>query len=67
MSLSIQVNLDAGKPGQKGPSVIKPDGLFPLARQLGYYLSLILIRTPLSANQVTFISMLFHNQYAPAP
>ena len=58
MSLSIQVNLDAGKPGQGRDSVIKPDGLFPLARQLGYYLSLILIRTPLSANQVTFISML---------
>ncbi len=57
MSLSIQVNLDAGKPGNSEPAVIKPDALFPLARQLGYYLSLLLIRLPVSANQVTFISM----------
>lgn len=57
MSLSIQVNLDAGKPGNLGPAVIKPEGLFPLARQLGYYLSLIMVRLPVSANQVTFISM----------
>ncbi len=57
MSLSIQVNLDAGKPGNTAPAVIKPDALFPLARQLGYYLSLIMIRLPVSANQVTFISM----------
>lgn len=58
MSLSIQVNLDAGKTGNSGPAVIKPDSLFPLARQIGYYLSLLLIRLPISANQVTFISML---------
>jgi len=58
MSLSIQINLDAGKPGNNDPAVIKPDALFPLARQLGYYLSLVLIRLPVSANQVTFISML---------
>ncbi|NQU62272.1 MAG: CDP-alcohol phosphatidyltransferase family protein [Rhodospirillales bacterium] len=58
MSLSIQVNLDAGKPGNNDAQVIRPDALFPLARQLGYFLSLILIRLPLSANQVTFISML---------
>lgn len=58
MSLSIQVNLDAGKPGNNDPAVIKPDALFPLARQLGYFLSLFLIRLPISANQVTFISML---------
>ena len=57
-SLSIQVNLDAGKPGNTDPAIIKPTAIFPLARQLGYYLSLALIRTPLSANQVTFISML---------
>lgn len=58
MSLSIQVNLDAGKPGHSGPAIIRPDGLFPLARQLGYFLSLVLVRLPVSANQVTFISML---------
>ena len=57
-SLSIQVNPDAGKPGNTDPAIIKPSAIFPLARQLGYYLSLVLIRTPLSANQVTFISML---------
>jgi archaetidylinositol phosphate synthase len=57
-SLSIQVNLNAGKPGNTDPAVIKPTAIFPLARQSGYYLSLALIRTPLSANQVTFISML---------
>ena len=57
MSVSLQVNMDFGKPGNNDPAVIKPDGLFPLARQLGYYLSLILIRLPITANQVTFISM----------
>jgi len=58
MSLSIQVNLKAGKPGHSGPAVIRPDSLFPMARQMGYYLSLVVIRLPVSANQVTFISML---------
>ncbi len=58
MSVSIQVNLDAGKPGNSEPPVIKPDALFPLSRQLGYFLSLVLIRLPISANQVTFISMI---------
>ncbi len=58
MSLSIQVNLDAGKPGNAGPAIIRPEGFFPIARQLGYLLSLIVIRLPVSANQVTFISML---------
>jgi archaetidylinositol phosphate synthase len=58
MSLSIQVNLDAGKPGNDKPAVIKPDSIFPLARLLGYYLSLIMIRLPFSANQVTFVSMI---------
>jgi len=58
MSLSIQVNLEAGKPGSSGPAVIPPDSLFPLARLFGYYLSLVLIKLPVSANQVTFISML---------
>ncbi|NQV99893.1 MAG: CDP-alcohol phosphatidyltransferase family protein [Rhodospirillales bacterium] len=57
MSLSIQVNLDAGKPGNTGPAIIRPDSLFPLARQLGYVLSLLVIRLPVSANQVTFVSM----------
>ncbi len=58
MSLSIQVDLQAGKPGNSGPAVIRPSALFPLSRQLGYFLSLILIRLPISANQVTFASML---------
>ncbi|MDA0305951.1 MAG: CDP-alcohol phosphatidyltransferase family protein [Proteobacteria bacterium] len=58
MSLSIQINMDAGKPGNSDPAVIRPSALFPLSRQLGYFLSLALIRLPVSANQVTFISML---------
>jgi archaetidylinositol phosphate synthase len=58
MSISIQVDPDAGRPGNTGAAVIKPDSVFPLSRLLGYYLSLFLIRLPLSANQVTFISML---------
>ncbi len=57
MSLSIQVDLQAGQPGHSGPAVLRPDGLFPLARQLGYLLSLVVIRLPVSANQVTFVSM----------
>ncbi len=58
MSLSIQINMDAGKPGNSDPAVIRPRALFPVSRQLGYFLSLVLIRLPVSANQVTFISML---------
>lgn len=58
MSLSIQINMDAGKPGNSDPAVIRPTALFPVTRQLGYFLSLALIRLPVSANQVTFISML---------
>ena len=58
MSLSIQVDVEAGKPGNKGPAVIRPNAVFPLSRQLGYFLSLVLIRLPVSANQVTFVSML---------
>lgn len=58
MSLSIQVNLDAAKPGNSGPAIIRPAGFFPIARQLGYLLSLIVIRLPVSANQVTAISMI---------
>ena len=58
MLLSIQVNSNAGKPGNTEPAIIKPTAIFPISRQLGYYLSLALIRTPLSANQVTFLSML---------
>ncbi|MEE8352194.1 MAG: CDP-alcohol phosphatidyltransferase family protein [Rhodospirillales bacterium] len=58
MSLSIQINMDAGKPGNSDPAVIRPRALFPVSRQLGYFLSLALIRLPVSANQVTFISML---------
>jgi len=58
MLLSIKVNPNAGKPGNTEPAIIKPTTIFPMSRQLGYYLSLTLIRTPLSANQVTFFSML---------
>lgn len=58
MSISIQVNPDAGKPGNNDPAVIRPDALFPVTRQLGYYLSLLFIRLPVSANQVTFLSMI---------
>ena len=58
MLLSIQINSNAGKPGNTEPAIIKPTAIFPISRQLGYYLSLALIRTPLSANQVTFLSML---------
>jgi len=58
MSVHLQVNPDAGKPGNSDPAVIRPTAFFPLARQLGYYLSLLLIRLPVSANQVTFISMI---------
>jgi phosphatidylglycerophosphate synthase len=58
MLLSIQINSNAGKSGNTEPAIIKPTSIFPISRQLGYYLSLVLIRTPLSANQVTFISML---------
>jgi len=50
--------MDAGKPGNSDPAVIRPSALFPVSRQLGYFLSLVLIRLPVSANQVTFISML---------
>jgi len=52
MLLSIEVDRHAEKP------VIRPDGIFPFSRMGGYYLSLLVIRLPLSANQVTFISML---------
>jgi len=58
MTVSIQVDLEAGKPGNRGAAVIRPDAVFPLSRQLGYFLSLVLIRLPISANQVTFVSML---------
>jgi len=58
MSLSIQVDLNAGKPGHSGPAIIRPSSVFPLARQIGYYLSLLLVRLPVSANQVTFVSMI---------
>ena len=58
MSVSIQIKPEAAKSGNDAAAVIKPDELFPLSRQLGYYLSLVLIRLPVSANQVTFISML---------
>lgn len=58
MSLSIQINPRAGQPGNAEPAIIKPDAFFPMARQIGYYLSLALIRLPVSANQVTFVSML---------
>ena len=58
MSVSIQVDLEAGKPGNLGAAVLRPDAVFPLSRQLGYFLSLVLIRLPVSANQVTFVSML---------
>ncbi len=57
MTVSIQVDLEAGKPGNRGAAVIRPDAVFPLSRQLGYFLSLVLIRLPISANQVTFVSM----------
>jgi len=57
MSVSIEVNLEAKEPGNDAAAVMKPDSLFPLSRQLGYYLSLVLIRLPFSANQVTFVSM----------
>ena len=58
MPVSIQVDLEAGKPGNRGPAVIRPSAILPLSRQLGYFLSLVLIRLPVSANQVTFVSML---------
>lgn len=58
MSVSLQVDLDARKPGHLGAAIMKPDSVFPIARQIGYYLSLVLIRLPVSANQVTFVSML---------
>lgn len=57
MSLSIQVNLDADIGDPSTPAVIKPDAFFPVTRQLGYYLSLVFIRLPVSANQVTFMSL----------
>ena len=49
--------MDAGKTGNNDPAVIRPDALFPVTRQLGYLLSLVFIRLPISANQVTFLSM----------
>jgi len=58
MSVSIQINMNAGKPGNSDPPIIKPDSVIPLSRMMGYYLSLLMVRLPISANQVTFISML---------
>ncbi len=39
--------------------VAKPRTLFPLIRHLSRPVTLLLLRTPLTANQVTFLSMLF--------
>ncbi len=58
MSVSIKVDRDAAKTGDSGAAIIRPSEFFPLARQLGYPLSLIVIRLPVSANQVTGISMI---------
>lgn len=57
MSLSVQINPN-WKPGSKEFPVIMPDSIFPLPRLVGCWLSPVVIRLPLSANQVTFVSML---------
>jgi len=52
MSLSIDVDLGAENP------VIRPDSIFPFSRMGGYYLSLVVVRLPVTANQVTTFSMI---------
>jgi len=52
MSLSIDVDRHAENP------VVRPDSIFPFSRMGGYYLSLVVIRLPVTANQVTTFSMI---------
>ncbi len=49
----------SGASSSDQPYVLKPPGqLFPLTRHLSYWLTPLLVRTPLSPNQVTALSML---------
>lgn len=58
MSVSIEVKQVTDQAGNSAPVIVKPNAVFPVTRLLGYYTSLIAVRLPVSANQVTFISMI---------
>ena len=58
MSVSIEVKQATDEAGRSAPVIVKPNVVFPVTRMLGYYASLVAVRLPVSANQVTFISMI---------
>lgn len=58
MSVSIEVKQVVDDAGNSAPVIVKPNVVFPVTRMLGYYASLVAVRLPVSANQVTFISMI---------
>ncbi len=58
MSVSIEVKQVTDQAGNSAPVIVKPPAFFPVTRLLGYYASLVAVRLPISANQMTFISMI---------
>lgn len=58
MSVSIEVKQVTDQAGNSALIIVKPVELFPVTRLLGYYASLVAVWLPISANQVTFISMI---------
>lgn len=58
MSVSVDVKHIKDDAGNVQPVIIKPDEVLPVTRLLGYYASLIAVRLPVSANQVTFLSLI---------
>ena len=58
MSVSIEVKQATDEAGKSAPVIVKPNAVFPVTRTLGYYASLVAVRLPVSANQVTFVSMI---------
>ena len=58
MSISVDVKHVKDEAGNDQPVIVKPDEVLPVTRLLGYYASLVTVRLPISANQVTFISMI---------
>jgi len=67
MALSVRVNLDAGKPVNNDPAILKPESFIPLSRRLGYYLSPVLVRLPLTRRRFDLATFLANISKATDP